>query len=92
MAGALRTVANSAHVGVGENHVLMEVDQLSGLVDEGRRETVGVGLVVDQLGIDVVVDVPLLEGARSDYDSGASVAKGNSQCFPKLWDDRRCNL
>ena len=63
MASALRTVANSTHVGVGEHHVLMEVDQLSGLVDEGRRKTVGVGLVVDQLGIDVVVDVPLLEGA-----------------------------
>lgn len=40
----------------------MPVDQLSGLIDVGGRETVGVGLVVGQLGVDVIIDVPLVEG------------------------------
>ena len=57
------TVTNSAHVGVREDLVLMEVDQISDLINVSRRETVGVCLVVGQLGIDVVIDVPLLEGS-----------------------------
>lgn len=37
----------------------MPVDQVSDLVDVSGRETVGVSFVVGQLGVDVVVDVPL---------------------------------
>ena len=44
----------------------MPVDQISGLVDVSRGETVGVGLVVGQLGVDVVVDIPLFDKFQSD--------------------------
>ena len=57
----IRTVTNSAHVCVGEELVLMPVDQFSSLVDVGRREAVCVSLVVGQLGVDVVIDIPLFE-------------------------------
>lgn len=46
----------------------MEVDQISELVDVGRRETVGESLVVGQLGVDEVVDVPLFKKSRSDNE------------------------
>ena len=39
----------------------MPVEQFPGLVDVGRGETVCVGLVVGQLGVDVVVDIPLFK-------------------------------
>lgn len=65
-ASEARTVTNSGRFDVREDLVFMPVDQVSDLVDVGRRETVGVGLVVGQLGVDVVVDVPLLGRSRSD--------------------------
>ena len=46
----------------------MPVDQVSDLVDVGRGETIGVGLVVSQLGVDVVMDVPLFGMSQSDND------------------------
>ena len=63
-----RTVADSVHIGVGEDLVLAPVDQLSGLVDVGRGETVGIGLVVGQLGVNVIVDIPLFGKSRSDNE------------------------
>lgn len=48
----------------------MPVDQVSDLVDVGWRETVGIGLVVGQLGVDVVVDVPLFKKSQSDDEFG----------------------
>ena len=44
----------------------MPVNQGSGLVDVGRGETVGVSLVVGQLGVDVVEDIPLSKKSQSD--------------------------
>jgi len=44
----------------------MPVDQVSDLVDVGRGETVGVGLVVGQLSVDVVIDIPLFGRSQSD--------------------------
>lgn len=49
----------------------MPVDQLPGLINVGRRKTVGIGLVVGQLGVNIVVDVPLLERSRSDEVDGS---------------------
>jgi hypothetical protein len=60
----------------------MPVDQLSGLVDEGRGETVGIGLVVGQLGVDVVEDVPLLEGSQSRSDGPGT--EGRLTMFSKV--------
>ena len=44
----------------------MPVDQILDLVDVGGRKTVGIGLIVGQLGVHVVVHIPLLERLRSD--------------------------
>jgi len=55
-------------MGVREDLVLAPVDQISDLIDIGRRETVGVGLVVGQLGVDVVVDIPLFDKPQSDTE------------------------
>ena len=55
------TVTNPAHIRVREDGVLVPVEQLPGLVDEGWGETVCIGLVVGQLCVDVVVDVPLFK-------------------------------
>ena len=65
-----RTVTDSVHIGVGEDLVLAPVDQLSGLVDISRGETVGVGLVVGELSVDVVVDIPLFGKSQSDNEFG----------------------
>ena len=48
----------------------MPVNQIADLVNVGRRETIGVGLVVGQLGVDVVVDIPLFEESGSDHEFG----------------------
>jgi len=70
-----RTVTDSAHISV-EDLVLAPVDQLSGLVDVGRRETIGIGLVVCQLSFGVVVDIPLLVKSQSGNEFGRRVTDG----------------
>ena len=47
----------------------MPVDQVSDLVDVGRGETIGVGFVMSQLSVDVVMDVPLFGRSQSDNDT-----------------------
>ena len=46
----------------------MPVDQVADLVNVGWWETVGVGLVVGQLGVDVIVDIPLFRRPQSDNE------------------------
>ena len=47
--GRIRTVTDAVGVGVGEDGVLAEVGEPTRLLDEGGREAVRVGLVVDEL-------------------------------------------
>jgi len=54
------------------------VDQVAELVDIGWRETVGIGLVVGQLGVDVVVDVPLFKRSQSDKGFGHFSPRGKT--------------
>lgn len=56
--GATSDVTNTSNVLVGEDAVLVVVSERAGLLVEGGGEAVGVGLVVGQLGVDEVVDVP----------------------------------
>jgi hypothetical protein len=49
------TVTNAANLLVRENAVLMEISKSAGLLNEGGREAVRVGLVVDKLGVDKLV-------------------------------------
>lgn len=56
--GATSDVTNTSNVLVGEDAVLVEVSERAGLLVEGGGEAVGIGLVVGQLGVDEVVDVP----------------------------------
>jgi len=60
----------------------MPVDQVTELVDVGRGKTVGIRFVVGQLGIDVVVDVPLFKQSQSDKAFG---------CFSDIGKDSRCS-
>lgn len=60
----------------------MPVNQFADLVDVGGRETIGVGLVVGQLSVDVVVNVPLLERSRSGSDRFS--AEGRLTMFSKV--------
>ena len=83
---AAYTVTNSIHAGVGKDPILAPVDQILDPFDVGRRETIGVSLVVGQVGVDsvdVVVDHrscascafdagSLKLGVRSDFIRGSS--------------------
>jgi hypothetical protein len=51
-------VADAVDSLVREDTILVEVSKATSLVDEGRRETVSVGLVVDELSVDEIVDIP----------------------------------
>ena len=62
----------------------MPVDQVTDLVNVGWGETVGVGLVVGQLSIDVIVDIPLFKKSGSDNEIGRSVTKGRLTMFSKV--------
>ena len=77
----MRTVTNPAHIGIGEDLVLVPVDQVADLVDVGRGKTVGIGLVVGQLGVNVVVDIPLFKRCQSDKGSGCFGQREDSRCF-----------
>jgi len=59
------------------------VDQLSDLVDVGWRETVGIGLVVGQLGVDVVVDVPLFKN-HNQNEFGCRIQGRGPTMFSKV--------
>ena len=80
----VRTVTDSAHIGVGEDLVLAPVDQLSDLVDVGWGETVGIGLVVGQLSVDVIVDIPLFGNRNQITNSEAAVTEGKLTMFSKV--------
>ena len=73
---AIPPVTDSAHIGVGEDLVLAPVDKFSGLVDVGQRETIDIGLVVCQLSVGVVVDIPLFVKSRSGNEFGRRVMDG----------------
>ena len=51
------TVADTINLLVGKDAVLVKVGEGTGLVDERRRETIGVRLVVDELSVDKVVNL-----------------------------------
>lgn len=53
----LRTVTDPTSIVVRENSILVEVCEFSGRVDEARRKTVGVCLVVHQLGAHEIVQL-----------------------------------
>jgi hypothetical protein len=53
-----RTVTNTARFSRGKDSILVVVSKTASLIDETGRKTVRVGLVVDQLSVNVVVDVP----------------------------------
>lgn len=50
-----RTVSYSSDVFVGEDTVLVEISEAAGLFNECGRETVGISLVVDELGVHKIV-------------------------------------
>jgi hypothetical protein len=79
----LHTVTDPAHVRVGEDLVLVPVDQVPNLVDVGWGETVGVGLVVGQLSVDVVVDIPLSKKSQSERVRTLLSRREDSRCSPK---------
>lgn len=53
----MRTVANAVNVLFGEDAVLVVVGPVTSLLKEGGRKTVGIGLVVGQLRVDVIVNL-----------------------------------
>ena len=53
----MRTVANAMNVLFGEDAVLVVVGPMTSLLKEGGRQTVGIGLVVGQLRVDVIVNL-----------------------------------
>lgn len=53
-----RTVTNTANILRGKDSILVVVSKATSLFNESGRKTVRVSLVVDQLGVDVVEDVP----------------------------------
>jgi hypothetical protein len=58
-----RTVTDTAHVLGGEDRILVVVSKATSLFDESGGETVRERLVVDQLGVEVIIDVPgVLQG------------------------------
>ena len=61
-----RTVTNTARLSRGKDGILMVVSKTVSLIDETGGKTVRVGLVVDQLSVNVVVDVPgVLQSRRA---------------------------
>lgn len=52
--GSRHTIADAMHVVIAEDSILSDVGPVAGLFDVGRRETVGVSFVVDQLIVHVV--------------------------------------
>jgi hypothetical protein len=52
-----QTVANSTHVFVSENPILVEVCESSGLFNERRRQSIRVCFVMSELGMNIVVDL-----------------------------------
>jgi len=67
--GATRDVANASHVAIGEDAILVEVSKSASLFVESGWEAVGVGLVVGQLGVDEIVNVPgIFEDGRTAKD------------------------
>jgi hypothetical protein len=53
--GAARDVADATDLRVGEDGVLMVVDVVAGLLDHGGRKAEGVGAVVGELRVNVLV-------------------------------------
>jgi len=51
------TVSNTGDVSVGEDPTFMVVGPVTCLVDEGGWKAVGVGLVVNEFRVDVVVNL-----------------------------------
>lgn len=74
----IRTVTNTANIVRGEDSILVVVSKATSLFDESGRKTVGVALVVDQLGVDVVVDVPsiLQSGGAAEHVVTNSTEEG----------------
>ena len=62
----------------------MPVEQFPGLVDIGWGETVWIGIVVGQLGVEVVVDIPLLKNYGQTMGQGATVTYGKLTIFSKV--------
>lgn len=53
-----RTVTNTADLFRGKDGIFVVVSKTTSLFNESGRQAVRVTLVVDQLGVDVVVDIP----------------------------------
>ena len=66
----MRTVTNAMKVLVGEDAVLVVVGPVTSLLNESGRKTVGIGLVVGQLRVDVIVNL-----GEQDCESIASTRK-----------------
>jgi hypothetical protein len=67
--GATSNVSRAIDFRVGEDSVFVEVNKTAGLLNEGRRETVRVGLVVGQLRVHEIVNIPdVLEGSSAPED------------------------
>lgn len=81
-----RTVTNTARVFSGEESILVVVSKAASLFDETRRKAVSVGLVVGQLGVDVVVDVPGILQSRgaAEYVVANSTEEGSSSLCGSL--------
>lgn len=64
--GKRRTVANAAHVLVGEHGIFLEVDKATCLFNQGRWKSEGEALVVDELRVEVIIH---LRHTRSEHEA-----------------------
>ena len=73
-----RTVTNTARFFRTKDGILVVVSKATSLFDESGRKTVRVGLVVDQLSVDVVEDVPgvLQSRGAAEYEVTNSTEEG----------------
>jgi hypothetical protein len=55
--GPASDVADAANVLIGEDSILVQVDEVAGLLDVGRRKTEGVGAVVRELRVNELMDL-----------------------------------
>lgn len=81
-----RTVTNTARLFSGEESILVVVSKAVSLFDKSGRKTVSVGLIVGQLGVDVVVDVPgvLQSRGAAEHVVANSTEEGSSSLSSSL--------
>lgn len=83
---ATSQVTNTTDIFRGKDSVLMVVSKATSLFEESGRKTVRVGLVVDQLGVNVVVDVPGILQSRgaAKHEITNSTKEGLRTLFSSL--------